>query len=171
MDLTKAFDRVLRELLFGFPISGKDNPRQYLQNLGVAEEQASWICDWIEEKGPLFTQWGVHPKLTQLLCNLHDGAWLAYADLCSVILCPRGGRQGCGSGPLVFNSVYSIATAMVRDTLAREGHTSQWTSAESSLPWWTVSHPAPCDCQGHAPASGWQGSRTRAHDSGGHIFC
>ena len=171
VDLTKAFDRVLRELLFGFPISGKDNPRQYLQNLGVAEEQASWICDWIEEKGPLFAQWGGAPKADAAAVQL--ARW-RMAGLCGPLLGhfvpPRGAtrlrlwpsgvqqrllhsysdgqRCACSGRPYITVDVCRIISALV-----------------DGLP------PCPCDCQGHAPTSGWQGSRTRAHDSGGHIFC
>ena len=111
---------------------------QYLVELGVAREQAVWINNWLCDNGSLFVQWGVHPKIAQLLCNLHDGAWLAYADLCSVVLCPRGGSQGCGSGPLVLNCVYSIATNMVKDALQKEGLTSQWQSPHSA---WCDSNP------------------------------
>jgi hypothetical protein len=81
-----------------------------------------------------FSLWNVHPKITQLLCNLHDGAWIAYADLQSAVLCPKGGSQGCGPGPLVFNSVYSIATELVKESVQREGLSAEWRAPTAE--WW-----------------------------------
>ena len=63
----------------------------------------------------------MHPKIAALVKNLHDGCWLAYDDLSTVVLCPRGARQGCESGPMIFNSIYQLATEAVEDKLRDEG--------------------------------------------------
>ena len=43
LDLQKAFDRVIRELVFNFPESEKTNPKEYLIGLGVSDSSATWI--------------------------------------------------------------------------------------------------------------------------------
>ena len=61
------------------------------------------------------------PKIAALVKNLHDGCWLAYNDLSTVVLHPIGVRQGCESGPMIFNSIYQLATEAVKDKLREEG--------------------------------------------------
>ena len=63
----------------------------------------------------------MHPKIAALVKNLHDGCWLAFDDLSTVVLCPRGVRQGCESGPKFFSSIYQLATEAVKDKLRKEG--------------------------------------------------
>ena len=63
----------------------------------------------------------VRTKIAALVKNLHDGCWLAYDDLSTVVLCPRCVRQGCESGPMIFNSIYQLATEAVKDKLRDEG--------------------------------------------------
>ena len=47
LDLGKAFDKVIRELVFGFPlyISSQDDKIKYLQSVGVHMDDAIWICE------------------------------------------------------------------------------------------------------------------------------
>ena len=92
VDLVKAFDRVLRELVLGWPRSMTSHPIEYLRKVGVGSDDTG-------SRRPLFEEWGGTPKIAVLVKNQHDGCWLAYDDLSTVVLCPRGVRQGCESGP------------------------------------------------------------------------
>ena len=103
VDLVKAFDRALRELVMGWPRSMTSHPIEYLRKAGVGSDDAIWIVNWITKRRPLFEEWRIHPKIAALVKNLHDGCWLAYDDVSTVVLCPRGVRQGCESGPMIFN--------------------------------------------------------------------
>ena len=96
VDFVKAFDRVLRELVMGWPRSMTSHPIEYLRKVGVGSDDAIWIVNWITRRRPLFEECGVHSKIS----HLHDGCWLAYDDLSTVVLCSRGVRQGCESGPI-----------------------------------------------------------------------
>ena len=62
----------------------------------------------------------MHSKIAALVKNLHDGCWVAYGDLSTEVLCPRGVRQGCEGGPIIFNSVYQLATEAVKDRLRED---------------------------------------------------
>ena len=70
VDLVKAFDRIVRELVLGIP-AGVQDPRQFLANLGVEPDQIEWILAFISKHGCLFERWGVDPKVLALIKNLH----------------------------------------------------------------------------------------------------
>eukprot|EP00973_Karenia_brevis_P073166 10164253-Karenia_brevis.AAC.1 len=121
VDLVKAFDRILRELLFGWPCNMEGSPMHHLMSLGLSREDAQWLVEYIDQNRPLLYQWGVDHKVISLLAGLHSGAWFVYGDLDTVVLCKKGGRQGCQSGPLIFNAVYSIAVKMLLQKLKSAG--------------------------------------------------
>ena len=120
IDLVKAFDRVIREIVFGF-LEDVDDPLEYLLSLGLNDEQAHWYAQFVAVHGPLFLQWGVKPKVVRLLRNLHASSWFSYGDLDTAIVVRVGGRQGCKFGATVFNSSYAIALLALRDSLLSEG--------------------------------------------------
>ena len=109
VDFVKAFDRVLRELVMGWPRSMTAHPIEYLRKVGVGSDDAIWIINWITKRRPLFEEWEVHPKIAALVKNLHDGCWF------------RGVRQDCESGPMIFNSIHQLATEADKDKLRDEG--------------------------------------------------
>jgi len=103
IDLVKAFDRVVREIVFGFP-DDVDDALAYLYGLGLNHDQAHWYAQFVAVHGPLFLQWGVKPKAVRLLRNLHASSWFSYGDLETAIVVRVGGRQGCKFGAMIFNS-------------------------------------------------------------------
>ena len=78
VDLVKAFDRVLRELVMGWPKSMTSDLIEYLRKVGIGSDDAIWIVNWITKRRPLFEELGTHPKIAALVKNLHDGCWLTY---------------------------------------------------------------------------------------------
>ena len=90
LDLVKAFDRVIREIVLGWPPSLSTTPRKYLESLGLDPEVADWIATYIEKHGCLLEQWGVDEKVTALLCAMHDGAWFKYGGLETAIITSTG---------------------------------------------------------------------------------
>eukprot|EP00973_Karenia_brevis_P030638 4224824-Karenia_brevis.AAC.1 len=65
LDLVKAFDRVVRELVLGWP-PGCDDHLQHLLDLGLDLEAATFIYEYINEFGCLFEQWNVDPVVRDL---------------------------------------------------------------------------------------------------------
>ena len=98
VDLVKAFDRVLRELVMGWPRSMTSHPIEHLRKVGVGSDGAIWIVNWITKRRPLFGGWEVHPKIAALVKNLHDGCWLAYDDLSIVVPCLRASGRAVRVG-------------------------------------------------------------------------
>eukprot|EP00973_Karenia_brevis_P000916 126221-Karenia_brevis.AAC.1 len=131
LDLVKAFDKIVRELVFGWPADLTGNHEAYLESIGVDRQAATWIAEYINTNGCLCAQWGVDPLVAELLCQLHQGTWLQYGSLETVIHTLRGGRQGCKVGGSVFNACYSIAIKWLRKDLVDEDCTSTTSSDEA----------------------------------------
>ena len=94
VDLVKAFDRVIRELVFGIP-PGVTDVNEHLSDFGLSVSQLNFVTSFIARHGSLFEVIGVHPRVIQLVCNLHASSWVTYGSLESAIIVKVGGRQGC----------------------------------------------------------------------------
>lgn len=68
VDLVKAFDRIIREIVLGWPPAVTD-PRDYLRSLGMTESQVEWMCGFVSNHGPVVEGGGIDPKGTALLGN------------------------------------------------------------------------------------------------------
>ena len=111
MDLVKAFDRVIRELVFGIP-PGVTGVSKHLSDLGLSMSQLNFVTSFIARHGSLFEVIGVHPRVIQLVCNLHASSW---------VIVKVGGRQGCVFGSMVFNTPYALALMTFNDELLNRG--------------------------------------------------
>lgn len=120
IDLVKAFDRIIREIVLGWP-GDVDDPSAYLASLGLDAEQREWLAGYVARHGCLLEQWGVDAKVIALLRNLHAKSWFSYGDLATAISVRVGGRQGCKYGATIFNSSYAVALMMMRDALLEAG--------------------------------------------------
>ena len=56
VDLVKAFDLVLRQLVVGWGQVPESARQELLSQLGVDSEAAEWIIQYLDERGPLFEQ-------------------------------------------------------------------------------------------------------------------
>eukprot|EP00973_Karenia_brevis_P075969 10554269-Karenia_brevis.AAC.1 len=121
VDLTKAFDRVVRELVMGMPRSCKMPLQEYLVTVGVPKQAAKWIDEYLRERGPLLKEWGVPEEVVNLICSLHDHCWFKYGNLQTVVVTNVGARQGCKSGTYVFNAGYSIVLGILHNGLRQAG--------------------------------------------------
>jgi hypothetical protein len=92
-----------------------------LTSLGILQEIAEWIFNFVQSQGPIFHQWGVEEKVIALISGLHSKAWCKYADSDQCIVSTTGGRQGCQLGGLMFNSSYAITLQMLHDRLGKRG--------------------------------------------------
>ena len=120
VDLVKAFDKVLRELVMGFPHGvplSNDAKIAYLVSIGLSRDEALWMVDYINEHGSAFDQWEVDKKVTALICGLHSKAWASYGESTSYIVTSTGGRQGCKLGAIIFNAAYSLALSVLHARL------------------------------------------------------
>ena len=108
IDLVKAFDRVLREIVIGWPQSGADDGVQYLMGLGFSRDHATDLAKEIGA-GTVLDDIKVHPHVTALLASMHTGSWFSVADSSEVLVVGKGGRQGCRFGGVLFNLAYAKA--------------------------------------------------------------
>ena len=83
----------------------------------------------------VFVQWGIDPKVIQIINSTHTNSWFKYADLQSCIVAKTGGRQGCKLGGLIFNSVYDIALHEVASALVESGVTTSFAHDPAEAFW------------------------------------
>jgi len=121
LDLEKAFDRVIRELLLGLPSGLNADAVTYITNLGLSHDVATSIVHDIISKGQFLEQICVPEHIVKLMTSLHSSSWFSYGTLQSVILTRIGGRQGCMLGDLILNLVYERALRELRDQLRDNG--------------------------------------------------
>ena len=77
VDLVKAFDRVIRELVFGIRPGVADVSKQ-LRDLGLAVSQLNFVTSFIARHGSLFKVIGAHPRVVQLVCILFASSWVSW---------------------------------------------------------------------------------------------
>ena len=112
VDLVKAFDRVIRQLVVGLWRVANNAKIPLLISLGVDLESAEWIARCIDERGDVFQQWNINATAQALAYSLHAGAWFRVRGGERFIESKTGGRQGCCIGAIIFNSAYAIALDM-----------------------------------------------------------
>ena len=120
VDLVKAFDRVIRELVFGIPPGVTDVCKQ-LSDLGLSGSQLNFVTSFVARHGSLFEVIGVHPRVIQLVCNLRASSWVTFGSLDSAVIVKVGGRQGCVFGSMVFNTPHALALLALNDELLNRG--------------------------------------------------
>ena len=76
VDLVKAFDRVIREIVPVWPHDVQDLAA-YLASLGLTPEQVDWTAAFVSRHGGLFEKWGVDRKVIALLRHLHSASWFS----------------------------------------------------------------------------------------------
>ena len=119
VDLIKAFDRALRELVFGMPPSSSTSPTEHFISMGITHDDAAWLGEFVSDHGAMFTQWSVDPKVRAMARNLHDGAWFKIGSSPDRVVPATGGRQGCKLGSVVFNTKYAIALFLLEAELGK----------------------------------------------------
>ncbi|CAK0837731.1 unnamed protein product [Prorocentrum cordatum] len=137
IDFVKAFDGIIRELIFGFSVSSQESPVEYLAPLGVDQDVAEWLASCICSEGGVFEQWNVDPKVTSLVARLHEGSWFSHGSLDTVVRSHKGGRQGCVFGATVFNAGYSVPIKMPHEEMRRKGIALRVRSGEKAF-WGTT---------------------------------
>ena len=121
IDLVKAFDKVVRQLVMGWGPEPPPDPVAELRKLGVSARAAVWLAEYIEQHGTVFQQWAVDGEASEMARTLHENAWFAVADLPTVVTSRTGGRQGCKLGATIFNSYYSVPLKLLEWRLAKLG--------------------------------------------------
>ena len=121
VDLTKAFDLAVRELLLGWRQNFVEDPIEFLMSLGLERHDAASVAADIDSNGCLLTQLGLPDGVVELIRSLHTNTWFRYADLDTIIVTHRGGRQGCKLGGIIFNLIYARALHKLRGKLLKEG--------------------------------------------------
>ena len=91
IDLVKSFDRVLREVVIGWPQSGAEDGVRYLTELGFSHEHATELVREING-GAVLDEIQMHPHVKTLLASMHTGSWFRVNGSSEVLVVGKGGR-------------------------------------------------------------------------------
>ena len=142
VDLSKAFDYAIREVVMGwmptFKDADMDAKSAHLEKLGVLKEHSAELAKWIDETGGLLRLCATDPVVVALIASLHDGSWFQLPNDPQYIISVAGGRQGCKLGALVFNAIYSIALARIRAELAEFDNITLAVRSTTQSPFWVA---------------------------------
>jgi len=133
VDLVKAFDRVIREFVIGWAAED-GSPLQTLIGMGLSEEHAVDVYDFILKYGTVAEQMNLPESARQLLRSLHAGSWFAFNDTDTVLVVNKGGRQGCRFGGVLFNLVYACALKHWHSKMKELGITTKVSFSSGRFP-------------------------------------
>ena len=74
VDLVKAFDKIIRLIVYGWGPTKPPDAVEQLCKLGVSVESATWVGQYIDERGHLLLQWNVDAGAAALAESLHSHA-------------------------------------------------------------------------------------------------
>jgi hypothetical protein len=154
LDLEKAYDRIVRELVFGMPHNNDMACTEYLESIGVTANSSMMIASHLDTDGTVFDEAHVHPRVTRAINALHCGAWFRYGTRRSVISSPTGARQGCKLGGIIFGAAYMRALREVRARLSQSGIVLKIRFDPSSPMWSDIAGTIHCDNEGRADDEG-----------------
>ena len=81
LDLEKAFDRVVREYVFGMPQGCQEHPRDYLSRLGLTPAALENALLYMRTHTGIFQQWGIDSGVIEIIKSMHSNSFYKYADL------------------------------------------------------------------------------------------
>ena len=90
VDLTKAFDLVLREVVLGWPQLPGIKGIEYLEELGFPADHARQLAAEIASDGCVFDEIRIHPHVRELVASMHTKSWF-HVPGCSERLVTRKG--------------------------------------------------------------------------------
>ena len=121
VDLSKAFDYAIREILLGWMPGFNGSKRELLRSSGVGEECIEELIHYIDTTGGYLRELGASEESVAMLASMHNGSWFKFGNCVRILKTTRGGRQGCRLGALVFNGIYAKALKKLRARLVECG--------------------------------------------------
>ena len=98
VDLSKAFDFAIREILLGWRQGLPGNEVNHLIGLGLLRDDAVNLIQELLEGGCLLEYIGCDTPVCEMINPLHTNSWFRFGDCDTVVVSNRGGRQGCKMG-------------------------------------------------------------------------
>ena len=108
MDLSKAFDKLVRQVVFGVSEAHGDinTITDTLLRSGVDMVAASHFAPIVASSGGLLHQLKVPAHICNMVGRLHDQTRFQIELRGKLIMTTRGSRQGCRFGSVMFNTVH-----------------------------------------------------------------
>ena len=139
VDLSKAFDKVIREIALGSAHGAPESVELSLEQLGHNSHVVKTVVDLVSQHGTVFEQMGIDGKVRELITSLHSGSWFSVGASSNYVVARSGGRQGCKLGAILFNLIYAVALARLRNSMMRS-HGALEIQGYSGSPFWGNSY-------------------------------
>ena len=141
LDLSKAFDFCVREVLLGWMPGFTGDKAKHLMSKGVDECFAQELADEIDRTGGILRECGVDDATRKVVTSLHHGSWFTVGregdpDTKPALVTARGGRQGCRLGAIVFNWIYAKSLKELRKDMHHEDIVFHL-AGSTDTPFWT----------------------------------
>ena len=114
IDLSKAFDMAIRQVVMGFNKSARKNPVAELISLGLTAEQANALASEIGTEGCILDRINTDPEIVQVIRSLHIGFWFQFKESDTILCAKIGGIQGCKTGAIIFNLFYARSLKLLQ---------------------------------------------------------
>ena len=135
LDLSKAFDRVVRQMVFRMGSSVGDAVRA-VRDLHLPPDVSIQVERFVAEVGPITETMDVPAEVLRLVAALHSDTWFVLDSVSGKIVSTKlGSRQGCRFGGLVFNLLYASALAETKQECISEGLYVPIEVPQYSVPW------------------------------------
>ena len=135
LDLTKAFDFIVREFVMGRKKCDCRDVLTALADLGLSAEDVILLAKEIEEHGSFLEICGTSALVANIVAELQSGSWFSIGELTEILLTDKGGRQGCFLGAIIFNFVYARDLSRLEHQLLHEGIFIRIPIDRDAAPW------------------------------------
>ena len=135
VDLSKAFDVLIREILLSWRQGFSGDKVEHLMSIGLSRDDASTLHRDLQSDGGLLEFLGCDPSVCELINSLHTNSWFQIGNSEHVIVSNRGGRQGCEIGGHIFNMIYSRALHSLKHKMRKHGILLHVKSSEGIAFW------------------------------------
>ena len=141
-DLSAAFDTVCRELAMatGLSLDPESELRSRLERLNMPPSVVEEVVSEAKAGSDALTRAGAFNQLVAMLADYHECTWVSVSkdapkETDEVVQTHLGARQGCKTGADIFNVIYELALARIREDAKKEGLVTTILYHETTTPW------------------------------------
>ena len=120
VDAVAAFDRVIRELVFGAGSLDDASIARVAERLELPPDAMSELAQALQEPSA-FTDAAVPGALNALVAEMHEGSWFAIEGMRTITTTAKGAKPGDPFGDIVFNFLMARVLRRAKSDMAAQG--------------------------------------------------
>ena len=137
MEVSKAFDKLVRQVAFGVneALGDIDMITDTLLRSGVDSVAASHLAPIVPSSGGLLRQLKVPAHICNVVGRLHDQTWFQIEPGGKLTMTTRGSGQRCRFGSVIFNAVSGVTLFELPENIKDCGTRMLCNRGSRALPW------------------------------------